>query len=148
MNESDESLPAPVRRLAFRVSGRPCAKQRARVVRQGGRTRAFTPEATESYEAVVAGAAMEAMSAHGWDRVPKGVCVRVELSICTDTRGGDLDNVVKAVFDGLSKAGVWDDDRQVRGADPLTVHHYLTREDGIRAADAGVDVLVVAPREP
>lgn len=41
---------------------------------------------------------------------------RVRLSVCVmppDARRRDLDNLLKPILDGLTAAGIWDDDSQV-----------------------------------
>ena len=94
-----------MRAIAFVVPGRPQSKQRPRLGKGG---RVYTPRATKRYESFVAGAYLVASGGRrrGSYRGP------VELSIACvfgDLRRRDLDNVVKAVCDGLNGVAYADD---------------------------------------
>lgn len=116
--------------LSFVVLGQPCAKGRPRGARQGEGVRMYTPKRTRQYEARVAAAAREAAEAVGGWTVGARVPVRVEVRAIFDrplrlfrvkdgterrpmTRRPDLDNVVKAVLDGIDQTAIWTDDAQV-----------------------------------
>lgn len=110
-------------RLTFYVPGDPVAKARARTVRTSkGGVRSFTPAKTVRWEdwiALNADQALEKMI--GTFEGPVALDVKVYLRrppsrpkkyVWPDKRP-DIDNYVKAVMDGLQKAGVWKDDAQV-----------------------------------
>ena len=99
--------------------------------------RSFTPKSTEEFERAIADAASVAMAGREPVRTP----VKVEVSFAfegaadkwpTDVTDADLDNLEKAVLDGLNKV-VWSDDRLV------------VRKEGIKecAAVPGVRVKVL-----
>ena len=91
--------------IAFTVPGRPRPKERPRVGRNGA---IYTPHATREYEQLVgwhAAAAMPRMQ-------PFGGPVGVRIVFWCKGNAGDLDNLTKAVLDGM--VGVaYEDDRQV-----------------------------------
>jgi Holliday junction resolvase RusA-like endonuclease len=91
---------------AFTVLGLPQAWQRARVSADG---KHFTPPKTRRYERLVATVA-------GLQRPPAwrlDGTYRVEVhAYFPDARPRDVDNVAKAVLDGLNRV-LWNDDRQV-----------------------------------
>jgi Holliday junction resolvase RusA-like endonuclease len=123
--------------IRFSVPGPPHGKGRPRFVARGGRVRTYTDEATAAYEDRVA---LHARTAMGLARPLEGP-VRVEIvayrarpkapgpshecragvqieipgvglrRLCTAKP--DADNVVKAVWDGCTLAGLWFDDVQV-----------------------------------
>ena len=124
----DGTLPASPA-LVFVVPGDPVPKGRPRISARGGYARAYTPKATRDYEAAVCAAATAAREqARGpWPIVGP---VRVEVSAVFARPGRlfrqadpdgrvphdkrpDLDNVLKAILDGMDQAGVWGDDGQV-----------------------------------
>ena len=93
------------RRIAFIVPGRPQSKQRPRLGRGG---RVYTPKATHRYERSVASAFLVATGG----RRCAGYRGPVEMSIrCVyaTMHRRDLDNVVKAVCDGLNGIAYADD---------------------------------------
>lgn len=95
--------------LEYVIPGPPQPKERPRRGRLG---RWYTPDATKRYERHVKGCAVAAKMAHGecW---PMGAAYRVKMLVWfQDLRRRDLDNVVKAVLDGLNGV-LWDDDSQV-----------------------------------
>jgi Holliday junction resolvase RusA-like endonuclease len=103
------------------------AKQRPRLTRKrrGGRNIAYTPQATRNFEVQVADIVRSAIP-EGFHFGSKPVCVTVEIhktgfslqiepaesSVRPVGIRGDIDNITKAIFDGLNGV-VWDDDRQV-----------------------------------
>ena len=117
--------------IQFAVPGIPVAKGRPRISMRGGHARAYTPDKTVRYENLVA------MSCPPQSSIAEGpVCVTISAyfprpkRLCARSlRTGkllhsdehavehasrpDLDNVIKAVLDGLSTAGIWKDDAQV-----------------------------------
>jgi len=117
--------------IRFTVPGDPVAKGRPRVVRVGAGVRGVTPAKTRRYEAIVAECAAMARSAAGGEwPLPASACLRVEVDAVFRRPGGrfrrkdpggriprgrrpDLDNVLKAVLDGIDRAGIWQDDAQV-----------------------------------
>jgi len=113
--------------LAFSVPGEPQGKGRAKIVKIGGFSRMATPAKTVAYEGLVAHAAQLAM--RGAEPFLAAVAVEVDV-ICSvpksysrklaarclsgDVRPAkkpDVDNVLKAVFDGMNGV-VWYDDVQ------------------------------------
>jgi Holliday junction resolvase RusA-like endonuclease len=128
------------------IPGEPVPKGRPRVTRQGI---AYTPTRTRQYENLVRLAWRQVY--HGAAPIPAGTAVRVQIDcvfaplasatkaerdlwqngICTRmARRPDLDNLVKAVLDGLDGVA-WQDDgcvqellaRKYRGARPGVVVH-------------------------
>jgi len=108
--------------LTFIIPGKPKAKGRPRVVPG----RAFTPKATAAYEGLVALAAQAALP-EGWTPLtgpvllvvlavqprPKRLMRRKDPDgLIYSDRRPDLDNLVKAVSDGLDGIA-WGDDGQV-----------------------------------
>lgn len=118
--------------LRFRVPGQPVAKGRPKVSIRGGRfAHVYTPAKTLDFENRVRFAAKEAMERAGFERPIDGP-LRVVLSILVgmpagwsgkrrqealdgqiaSTRKPDVDNVAKAVIDGMN-AIVYPDDARV-----------------------------------
>ncbi len=92
-------------RTSFEVPGRAVPKGRPRF----SRGHVFTPKKTLDYEAHVA---KHAVFPEGW---PLDADYAVEISIYYDTNViGDIDNICKALLDGLNgHGGAWGDDKQV-----------------------------------
>lgn len=114
--------------ISFTVPGQPQGKQRPRIGRVRGHARMFTPEKTVNYETLVRVKAEEAMGERpplqGPCQVVLGVFLQVpsswskkkrEAALAGDiypTAKPDMDNVIKALFDGMNEV-VWRDDAQV-----------------------------------
>ena len=162
----DGTTPPRPALLVFRVPGDPTAKGRPRVSAVGGFARAYTPAKTRAYEAVVCHHATIARDDASWDMedaghpFPWSGPLRVELvavfkrpgrlfrkadpagRILHDKRP-DLDNVVKAILDGMDKAGVWGDDAQVCEIDARKVYGAIVGERREKTSEpAGVFVTV------
>ncbi len=105
---------------------RAVAKQRPRLGRRRrGRQVAFTPQATKTFEGTLADIVREALP-KGYVPFSKSVCVNLEIhgdgfeiqvvpaecSVRPVGVRGDIDNLVKSIFDGLNGVA-WVDDRQV-----------------------------------
>ena len=109
---------------SFFAEGRPQPKQRARVTRRG----AYTPKPTRDWERSVGWTAKAAMAGHG---PPSGAAIRIDITAYyappkswpAERRaaalqraeypgGADVDNIAKAVADGLQGVA-YEDDRQV-----------------------------------
>lgn len=119
------ALSAPV---FFTIPGTPVAKGRPRSFVRGGRVGHFTPEKTVRYESLVAHEASFAMAGGSPVEGPVRLCVMAYFPIPASwskkrqkaalggsehvTKKPDLDNVVKAVKDGMNGVA-WRDDCQV-----------------------------------
>lgn len=114
--------------VQFVVPGTPVAKGRARSFLRAGHIAHCTPEKTARYENLVKLAAQTAMAARSpiedavllgvvaympipasWSQKKKDAAVREEIK---PTIRPDLDNIIKALKDGMN-AVVWKDDSQV-----------------------------------
>lgn len=118
--------------IIFTVEGAPVGKQRPRVCLRGNRAHAFTPKKTEDYERTVSLRAKEAMLKGGigmysdkvaltvgitayfpvpssWSKAKRERALTGELAHITKP---DIDNVCKAVMDGMSGI-VYGDDKQI-----------------------------------
>ena len=113
--------------LDITIPGEPQGKGRGRAVRVGAGVRVVTPKPTRSYEATVAQVAGWARKNAPWP-VPGPLLVDIEAvhrrpggafrqadpdGRMWRPRKPDIDNVIKAILDGLGQAGVWQDDGQV-----------------------------------
>lgn len=114
--------------ITFTVPGQPQGKGRPRVGKIGGHARMFTPEKTVAYEGLIAYAAKQAMQGRalidGPVAVVLDVCCQVPASWSKKKQAQalagqvfpvtkpDIDNVEKAIFDGLNGVA-WKDDVQV-----------------------------------
>lgn len=101
------------------------AKQRARLTRprRGRKQRAYTPQQTVHFENAVADCYRENGGTH-WGAASVGVSIEIhkdgfsvdvyplECSVRPVGIRGDVDNLVKAILDGLNGVA-WNDDRQV-----------------------------------
>lgn len=114
--------------IAFTIPGQPVGKGRPRMSRRAGFARLYTPEKTASYESRVAMAGHMAMGDCSVLDGPVAVRLDIQVQIPASwskkkqaaalagqihpTTKPDIDNVEKAVFDGLNGV-VWKDDVQV-----------------------------------
>lgn len=123
--------------VAFTVPGEPQGKGRPRACIHAGKVATYTPQKTASYEGLVAVLAQSAMAG----RTPFGGACAVDLQILVSvpaswskkkravaltgglypTKKPDVDNVVKAVCDGMNGI-VWHDD--VQAVDVVTSKRY------------------------
>lgn len=99
-------------KLEFTIDGiEPVPKERPRVYRG----RAFTPKRTRDWEEIVRRAAYDtALFDPPFGFIKLYGPLSVEIDVVRGTcRRVDLDNLVKAILDGLNKSGIWLDDSQV-----------------------------------
>lgn len=113
--------------IEFTIPGQPQGKGRPRVGRVGAQARMFTPAKTVAYEGLIAHAAQSAMAGRpmldgpvavelelrcqvpaSWSKKKQAQALAGEL---LPTTKPDIDNVVKAVFDGCNGV-LWRDDVQ------------------------------------
>jgi Holliday junction resolvase RusA-like endonuclease len=114
--------------LTFTIPGAPVGKGRPRVARRGRFTTMYTPEKTASYESLVKLAGHQAMAGRAlfleavavvldirvpipasWSQKKQALAAAGEIHPTTKP---DIDNVEKAIFDGLNGVA-WKDDVQV-----------------------------------
>lgn len=114
--------------ITFTIPGQPQGKGRPRATAHGGRARMYTPAKTASYEGLIAMVAGTAMGSQAllegaafvsldircqvpasWSKKKQAQALAGEIHPTTKP---DVDNVEKAVFDGLNGV-VWKDDVQV-----------------------------------
>lgn len=113
--------------VEFFVPGQPQGKGRPRAVKIAGHTRLATPQKTVAYEGLVALAGTSAMEGRPMVegavsvdmvltcQIPSMSKVKKSRALSGELRPAkkpDIDNVVKAIFDGMNGI-VWKDDSQV-----------------------------------
>lgn len=116
---------------SFTIEGIPVAKGRPRLTTRGGFARAYTPDKTRRFEAVVADAAGAAvgvmdpypgaveLEAHFTIPIPKSWTKRDKIAALDGTifpaSKPDIDNYLKAIADGMNGV-VYKDDCQIVSA--------------------------------
>lgn len=114
--------------VSFVVPGEPVGKGRPRVSTIGGHARMFTPKKTANYEGLIAMAAQQAMAGRELINGPVMVELQILVSVAASwskkktaaalsgqvmpTKKPDIDNVLKAICDGINGI-VFKDDVQV-----------------------------------
>ena len=114
--------------VSFVVPGEPVGKGRPRVSTIGGHARMFTPKKTANYESLIAMAAQQAMAGRMLIEGPVMVELHIMVGIAASwskkktqaallgevmpTKKPDIDNVLKAICDGINGI-VFKDDVQV-----------------------------------
>ena len=114
--------------IVFTVPGQPIGKGRPRVDGRGKFARVYTPEKTANYEGLIAHSAQAVMAGRPLISGPVAVEIDIRLQIPASwsqkrkamavsnaiaaTKKPDIDNVEKAIFDGMNGV-VWVDDVQV-----------------------------------
>jgi Holliday junction resolvase RusA-like endonuclease len=114
--------------ITFTIPGEPVAKGRARSFVRNGHVAHYTPEKTAHYENLVRLAAQQAMAGRApiegpvrlvvdaWLGIPVSWSLNKQrqaaLHAIQPTKRPDLDNILKAVKDGMNNI-VWRDDSQV-----------------------------------
>lgn len=114
--------------VRFTVPGQPQGKGRAKIVKIGGFSRMATPAKTVAYEGLVAHAAQQAMAGCPLLDGPVAIDLVLDCQVPASwsqrkqrlalagkvrpTTKPDVDNVVKAIFDGCNGV-LWRDDVQV-----------------------------------
>lgn len=119
--------------LKFTIPGKPQPKERPRATRSG---RVYTPPRTRDYEKFVGAHCEDALDEYEYpwhnhedgedysEQWPTGERYEVELWLYfPDKKRRDLDNVAKAICDGMN-GFAYDDDSQV---DKLVVHRCFDR---------------------
>lgn len=129
--------------VSFFVPGQPVAKARARYATHGGFVRAYTPAKTAAYEGLVQLCCGEAMKGDkpisgavaldlvigvqiptSWSKKRQQMAVRGEIG---PTKKPDIDNVVKALCDGMNGIAYADDAQIVS----LTTRKHYTFTPGV-----------------
>ncbi|MNJ10053.1 Endodeoxyribonuclease RusA [compost metagenome] len=138
--------------VSFLVPGEPIGKGRPRIGKVGAHARMFTPAKTANYEGLIALAGTDAMAGRTLLEGPVMVELRIVMGVPASkskkwkaqalagevfpTKKPDMDNVIKAIYDGLNGV-VWKDDVQV-------VDAFVRKRYG---ATPGVHVRIVPLQE-
>lgn len=110
-------------KIEFVVYGDPKGKARPRF----SKGHVYTPESTRQYEKSVRAAYMEAANGFSFGNKPVAVCMTVyirrpkSVKRSMPTVKPDLDNIIKAVLDGLNSVAF--DDKQVCVLEARKVYH-------------------------
>lgn len=142
--------------ITFTVAGQPQGKGRPRIGKVGTHARMFTPQKTVAYEGLIAYAAQQAMAGAPMLDAPLNVNLFINCQVPASwsqkkqrqalageffpTTKPDIDNVVKAVFDGLNGV-LWRDDVLV--IDCMIVKRYAP-QPGVKVEVWPID----EPQEP
>ncbi len=111
-------------KYTFTVQGRPVPKGRPRMSRKG---RVYTPEATKEAEQLYVDSVGDAPSFDGPVYIEltfTADCTEVEIQTVDGWKSplrGDLDNYIKLALDGIQKAGIIANDRQVVGVHAIKI---------------------------
>ena len=131
--------------IIFVVEGQPKAQPRAKACLRGGHVHMYTPTSAKEWKSLIIDGAQRA---DGFPREPYTGPVAVSLTffmkrpqtLCRKKdpeypiycpKKPDLDNLVKAVYDALTNAGLWKDDSQVVLSDACKM--YAAKGDGPEA---------------
>lgn len=112
--------------ISFTIEGQPRPKERPYF----GNGKAFTREATKNWEDTVAGYAMVAIAGQEMLTGQLGVILRFRRE---KKHGADIDNLSKAVLDGMNKV-IYKDDKQIMA---------MLQDISYDSAVPGVDVHIV-----
>jgi Holliday junction resolvase RusA-like endonuclease len=115
--------------VAFTVPGRPVPKQRPRLGRNGN---IYTPKNCREYEETVGWAARRLF------RDPLEGPVELQVRLYLNSKGGDLDNYIKAICDGLNGVA-WLDDSQVE----RIIASMTVKESAAERAEVLVRLVVI-----
>ena len=140
--------------ITFMVPGQPQGKGRPRIGKIGAHARMFTPAKTVAYEGLIAHAAMAALAGRPLLEGPVFVQMAIQCQVPASwsqkkqrmalageirpTTKPDIDNVVKAVFDGCN-AVLWRDDVQVVS---LTVRKGYSENPCVRVEARQIETAV------
>ena len=134
--------------LVVWIPGEPRGKGRPRFARMPKGVRTYKDARTESYENLVTLAATRALASRigTFDSRPVSVAVTAYLRKSknrkkTDrypTKKPDVNNVVAAILDGLTQAGVWVDDSYVAELHARKLWATTDQEPGVRVRIVGM----------
>lgn len=114
-------------KITFFIPGQPVAKERARAVSRNGKIRMYTPGKTADYESAVHSICKESFTRP----LESPVCVKIHAALAVPlswskkrreaalrgevypTGRPDIDNYIKAIFDGMNGAAFLDDSQVV-----------------------------------
>lgn len=114
-------------KITFFIPGQPVAKARARAFSRNGQTRMYTPKKTADYESLVHSICKESFARPlespvvvkihaaiaiplSWSKKRREAALRDEVY---PTGRPDIDNYIKAIFDGMNGAAFLDDSQVV-----------------------------------
>lgn len=117
-------------RVEFTVYGKPQGKARPRFTRQGNR--AYTPKETKLYEQQIAKAYKAAANGFSFGDKPVEIWITAVFAKAKTSKKEyptikpDIDNIQKAVFDGLNSVA-YNDDKQILTA---VIHKTFCKLEG------------------